>query len=363
MNELQRHTILNFFTIYLGQNNPALNHSRYWVEAFGPYFGQIRAFATHTEFGFQFGSENISLSQIGGGSFPRRVLAIFKLIGITFKIIMSRQRNICFFHMTTRFLPIVGPILKFFQVPIFLWYSHQSSPISLKLSLRWVDVVISPTKNTFPARAKKMITTGHGLVPAQSKIEFNNQESEAYASIDGELKSILVIGRVARVKRIENLFIALANGDISNCIVECIGPLQDQTYFAFLLNLAKELNLEVTHIPALNASELSDYTSKKTFVFSGTQGSVDKAPLEAVANGCLLISTNEDLLNLSGMNDFWLEEFNLQGNEIPLEKQIKLLTNSKIGSAPRMTLTSRCRERNRLQSLSRRISSEMLNYL
>jgi hypothetical protein len=333
------------------------------VEAFYPYFGQIRAFATHTEFGFQFGSKNIILSQIGGGSFPKRVLAIFKLIGITFKIIMSRQKNICFFHMTTRALPIVGPILKFFQVPIFLWYSHQSSPLSLKLSLRWVDAVFSPTKNTFPAQAKRLITTGHGLVPAQSKMELNNQESVYDESIDGERKSILVIGRIARIKRIENLLIALANGDITNCIVECIGPLQDQTYFTFLLDLAKELNLEIIHIPALSASELSDYTSKKSLVFSGTQGSVDKAPLEAVANGCLLISTNDDLLNLSGMNDFWLEEFNRKGCEISLETQIKLLTNSKIGSTPRTTLTSRCRDRNRLQSLSRTICTEMLNYL
>jgi len=351
----KNHVILNFFTIYLGEKNPPLNHTRFWVEAFGPYFTTINVYATHLQKDFKFEAPNLKSVETGGGSFVKRTVAIGRLLWITRNILRSKSKNVCLFHMTTRSLLIMAPILRLFRVPIFLWYSHQARPLSLKLTLPLIDLIFSPTNRTFPINTDKVFATGHGLVLSNRKEEFEIKENQKKGNI-------LVIGRVARVKRIENLLIAASKLPRGNISIECIGPIQDPPYLEQLKELARRNNLVFRHVDAMGKEALNDYMTKRTLVYSGTQGSADKAPLEAVANGCLLISANQDLQTLSGMSTLWWEEFGVHGDELSIEKQLTFLTQRKVSVEARNNLINRCRFNNNLDNLTRTMSTEMLRY-
>lgn len=346
-------TCVNFFTIYLGKKNPPLNHTRFWVESLGAYFTSVNVYATHLQPGYELENLKFKISEIGGGSFLKRIVAILRLLWITMKIVTSKDRNVCLFHMTTKSLLITAPILRLFRIPIFLWYSHQANPLSLRASFPFIDLVFTPTTNSFPIKTNKLSATGHG-------IEFSNIYREIALEDNRDNDAILVIGRIARVKRIENLLIATSNLPKVNRVIECIGPIQDASYLYFLEELARSIKVEFRYIDAMDSEGLSDYTTKKTLVYSGTQGSVDKAPLEAVANGCLLITTNVDLQIISGMGELWREEFGVHGNELSIEKQLTFLTQRRPSLEARNNLINRCRSNNNLDNLTRTMSTEML---
>jgi hypothetical protein len=350
------HICLNFFTIYLGEKNPPLNHTRFWVESLGAYFTSVNVYATHLQPGYEFKNLKFKISEIGGGSFLKRTTAILRLLWITQKIVTSKDRNVCLFHMTTKSLLIIAPILRLFRIPIFLWYSHQAKPLSLRLTFPFTDLVFTPTTDSFPIKTNKLSATGHGL-------KLSNMYREITLENNRDKNTILVIGRVARVKRIENLLIATSNLPRANRVIECIGPIQDASYLYFLEELARRIEVEFRYLDSMESETLTDYLTRKTMVFSGTQGSVDKAPLEAVANGCLLITANVDLQIISGMGEFWREEFGAHGNELSIEKQLTFLTQRRVSLEARNSLINRCRSNNNLDDLTRTMSTQMLRYV
>jgi len=198
--------------------------------------------------------------------------------------------------------------------------------------------------------------TGHGL-------KLSNIYREIALENNRDKDTILVIGRVARVKCIENLIIATSNLPRANRVIECIGPIQDASYLHFLEELARRIDVEFRCLDAMDSETLTDYLTRKTLVFSGTQGSVDKAPLEAVANGCLLITANVDLQIISGMGEFWREEFGVRGNELSIEKQLTFLTQRRVSFEARNSLMNRCRSNNNLDNLTRTMSTQMMRYV
>jgi glycosyltransferase involved in cell wall biosynthesis len=253
--------------------------------------------------------------------------------------------------MTTKALAFLGPILRILRVPVYLWYSHQATPTSLRLSLPFINLVFSPTKESFPIQTEKLLPTGHGItVKATPYLESRVRVRD--------WSSIVVIGRIARVKRIEDLLIAVKSSSISDLKIELIGPIQDQEYKLWLQDLATELGIELQFLGSLNRKDLETTIRKKAIIYSGTCASVDKAPLEAAAMGCLVITNNVDLQILSGMSHFWMRAFCMDGAKISLEKQIQILTSSPVLEASISEAQSIALENN-LESLVKELSAKI----
>lgn len=344
---------LKFFTIYYGDSDPILSHTKSWVESIARHFVHTTVYATHVENNGNQSDEFIAVKELGGGNFFKRFLAVIKLMGITAKMWSSRKNMVCFFHMSAHVSAVIAPFLKIMGINSFIWYSHQAKSLALRMTVPFINLIFTPSEGTFPISSDKIRVVGHGLVPLREFETITNDASR-------DNSSVIVIGRIAPVKRIENLVLALANSGFPSMRIECVGPLQDLQYVEFLRELSQELKVSLVLKGPLSRNDLNLYLAKKGIVYSGTEKSVDKAPLEAVALGCVVITANEEVQKLSYISDFWQKEMGERAKDLSIESQIRLLKEKKISKTARRQLSRNCLERNDLEALMHRIKLEMI---
>lgn len=344
---------LFLFTISVGESIPALSHTEAWISEFSLHFSEVNVYATHVSIDISKLPKNVSIVKLGGGNLLYRLCAVTKLFRLLPRLIIERKKAVTFFHMSTNALVIVGPFLKIMNIPIALWYSHKVAPKSLKVALPLADIVFSPTSKTFPLTTQKIHPTGHGLA-------LKTLTKPTSKTNHRRKNSIVVLGRVAAVKRIENIIYAIKMSREPNLEVECIGPTNDVDYLCFLQELSKELGIRLQIRGPMQRDKLLDLMWSRSMIYSGTEGSVDKAPLEAAASGCFVVTMNSDLEELSGMKNFWEKTFVNQVHNLSLESKLNLIYNAQKNDNLRLDLIHDSRMRNDLGVLIDRISTQMI---
>jgi glycosyltransferase involved in cell wall biosynthesis len=176
------------------------------------------------------------------------------------------------------------------RAPTFLWYAHSSVTRMLRMAERRCDRVFSCSTASYPRRSPRLVVVGHGI------------DTERFAPADeGEGANGLTIcsvGRITKSKRLDLLVEALAR-----CRVRCpqvrfgcriVGP-ADEQYLGGLRSLIERSGLgdsvriepPLAHGDVARVYQTSDVVANMT-----ARHSLDKATLEAMACGCLVLTTN-----------------------------------------------------------------------
>ena len=93
-----------------------------WVEAFAAQVDKVFVYSTHV--GRTNLPANVVVKELGGGSFLKRLVGLFRLYK-SFAIALKHQSSVCMFHhMSPRTLLFVGPLYKIAGIKQGLWYSH-----------------------------------------------------------------------------------------------------------------------------------------------------------------------------------------------------------------------------------------------
>lgn len=133
-----------------------------------------------------------------GFSEPRRLLEFYRRL---LRILHDDRIDVCFSHMIPIFTALASPLLKWRGIPIVHWQAHPTLTWTLRLAHSASDRVVTSLRSAYPYHADKLAVIGQGI---DTDLFCANGDAREDPS------TILCVGRLSRVKRLEILLEAAA---------------------------------------------------------------------------------------------------------------------------------------------------------
>jgi glycosyltransferase involved in cell wall biosynthesis len=194
-------------------------------------------------------------------------------------------------HMTPIWNVLGTPIWSMLRKPQYLWYESRGNRWPLRLALRWIRKVFSASAHGLPFEHKKQVITGHGI------------DTDRFSpGTEAREKGLLVsAGRITRSKRIGLLIESMAKLPSDYRLVLAGAPIteadriedRDMKELAHRLKIADRITFG-----ALPQAELPALLRRADLFLHASVTSLDKAVLEAMACGCLVVSTARALASV-----------------------------------------------------------------
>jgi glycosyltransferase involved in cell wall biosynthesis len=285
---MQADTVM--MTQAVDEEDPVLGFTPGWINALARHVGRLSVYCLRE--GKCDPHENVSLHVLGEGRL-RRLWRLRK--GLNSDLKQMKVRGV-FAHMCPKYAVVARRILGP-RVPVILWYAQWASSRCLTAAHNVAQVVLTPAEDSCPIRSNKVRVVGHGI------------DTEKFKPVPGQPRNGVVLlsaGRMALEKRFEFLIEALAmarkewsHGDITLRILGSPCVERDHQYLSELKRLVRERNLEnaVEFRPAVPYTRVEEeYANCDVFVSTTVRHSFDKAPLEAMACGKIVLTTNQSFL-------------------------------------------------------------------
>ena len=212
-----------------------------------------------------------------------------------------KNHDAVFAHMSPIFAIAAWPFTRVWHKKLVLWYLHRSSTLRLRLALRLVDTLVTADANSLTIRSPKIVAVGHGIDVARFAVPDRTPP-------DGRPLHILSVGRISRIKGFETLIRAAAllrDRDV-DCEVRIIGRTimpKDRRYGRELHALVTRLGVgDIVHfygfVPYRDTP--AHYRWADVVVGCTPPGGIDKTLLEAMAAGCIPLTSNTVMRGLFG---------------------------------------------------------------
>lgn len=282
------------------------------------------------------------IHEYGGGSFKKRVIAIYRLLQLIYRIPRERFKNIGIFHYmnhkTAIWPGILFRILGSYQV---LWYAHASKPLSLRVSSRIVNQIFTSARSAFPLNSNKVLEIGQ-LVKVS---DFPFAQMKDFQRVKG----LVSVGRIAESKNLTQAIKLVAAFPKELECLTLVGPIVDTDYLEYLKTLAHRFSVKIDFVGEIPNHKLAPFLSNFGFYFNGTVGAVDKAAIEAALIGCIVLSSNENVLRLTGLDSFWEESDLKSGINIFDQLTFLMSLSDREREELRKRISKSTRERNDLE--------------
>jgi hypothetical protein len=342
---------LYVFNLVTDLESPILAAAHEWVVALSMNFEFVKVYSTHV--GKVELPANVHLTELGGGGLLGKVNNLLGLAKALASIFRERKKSSVFHHMSSRSLAILGFPIKCLNVPQGIWYSHSHADYSLRIGKIFVDFIFTSTPNSIPLKSKKVIYVGHGISVPGAEFRIPN---------DIYREGIVSLGRVARIKKLESLILAVGEFNLSANLpiaITFIGPISDLEYKQELINLAENQSVSISFFGSVKYTEVLKTLSAFSYIYSGTPNSVDKALLEGSLAGCLVLSVNHDAQLLSGMSE--IMSMNSKSDEPSIVEQLQLLESlpPEKRDPMRKKLSETCERNNNLNQTTAKIAATL----
>jgi glycosyltransferase involved in cell wall biosynthesis len=269
---------LLFITPKIDESHDDLAFASLWAKAFQDGGFDVEVICTH----LGTYTQSMPVHSLGGEKGASRLAQFLRFQ----KLIMTLNYDRVFVHMTPRWLG-AGTWWWFVRrIPTYLWFTHYTRTLSLKIGDKIVKRMFAATKDSLPHYEgdPRKIVTGHGIDTRFWDVpELPDAEREPATHL-------LAVHRISRSKRFEVVLKTLALLPPEYHLTHYgrpMDPTQDPEYAAELERLVKELRLEdrVTFMGSRPMPELrSVYPRFRTFI-NLVPKTIDKTALEAMYAG------------------------------------------------------------------------------
>ncbi|TSD02219.1 MAG: hypothetical protein Athens071424_157 [Parcubacteria group bacterium Athens0714_24] len=277
-------------------NDDLLGAFYLWFEKFAEYCEKITIVCLYK--GECHFPENTKVLNLGKENGRSKLKYIFNF----YKYIWQERRNYdaVFVHMNQNYVLLGGLLWKFWGKKISLWYAHGSVSFSLRLAEKLSDAIFTSTKGGFRLASKKVRVVGQGIDTAKFQVPSSKFQKKS------DKFKIITVGRISPSKDYKTLISAIEilvqKGYIPEIdIVGGPATKGDQKYFSDIKDEIREKKLGgIINFPGpvANKDIVSLLQSSELFVNMGLTGSLDKAILEAMACGLIILTCNEALLEV-----------------------------------------------------------------
>lgn len=235
------------------------------------------------------------VQSLGKESGASRLQRFWRFI-ILAKKIVSHVDGV-FAHQNPEYAILVAPWCKIYKKKLISWYTHKAVTLRRRLMEIMVNRICTASSESFrePLDPLKVAVIGHGIDTEQFKPA---QSITTHGAV-----RLLTIGRISPSKRYENMIkaIVMLKNDITLDIVGDVILESQKSYLSDLKQLVNRENLN-DRIRFLgwkpNKDILPFYQNADIFLNMSETGSVDKAVLEAMASGCLVLTSNNAFVTI-----------------------------------------------------------------
>jgi glycosyltransferase involved in cell wall biosynthesis len=271
------------------ENDDLLGFFIGWLKEFSKKFNKV--FVITLEKGEYELPSNIEVYSLGKEKNNSRISRAIKFYKLLFKIMPNIDG--VFAHMSAAFVIYSWPVAFFYRKKIIWWYLHRAADLKHRLAGKLSFKIVTASAESLNLKNDKIIETGHGI--DIEKFAFQRQPEWP-----GPLK-ILSVGRISPIKNYETLIRAAAilkehNEEFEVKIIGRPVMPKDNEYLGRLKKLVDRLELknELEFIGLVPYRNIAAYYLEADYSINLTpKGGLDKSVLEAMAAGCIVLTSNK----------------------------------------------------------------------
>lgn len=265
-------------------NDDVLGFVHRWLEKFSEKFEKITVICLWKgKYGLPDNVRVLSLGKEKGRSRARYLKNFYKHI---FRY--RKEYDAVFVHMNPIYIVLGGLLWRLWGKRIGLWYNHGHGDWRTRLAVKFAHLVFHTSPYAFVSGNAK----SHRMPAGIDTVNFSpDQNTEKIRN------SILYIGRIAPIKRVDDLVKAaqiLDRSDMDFVLDIYGGHLPEHTeYYKKIAALAKPLGEKIRfHGPVPNRETPDIYRKHMIFVNLTPAGNYDKTVLEAMACQTLVVASS-----------------------------------------------------------------------
>jgi len=189
-------------------------------------------------------------------------------------------------HMTPIWVVLGFPIWFVLRKRMYLWYEARGTKWHTRLAVLIVKKIFSASPGGLPIKTKKNVITGHGI--DINFFTFGEGERDPHL--------LLTLGRLTQAKRLDHIIRNFAKLPHEYRLLN-IGAMiteEDKKTKAELQDLINELGLQDrAEFKTVSDEELRSLLQRGNLLFHASERtSLDKAALQAMACGCLVVTSS-----------------------------------------------------------------------
>lgn len=271
------------------RNDPILGFFHRWIEEFSKEFEKISVICL--EKGEYDLPKNVQVFSLGKEEGKSKAKYIFNF----YKYIWGERKNYdsIFVHMNQEYVLLGSFLWKAWGKKTVMWRNHHYGNFLTKIAMLLSDILMCTSKYSFTARTSKTKIMPVGIDTNLFQDKKNNRIKN----------SVLFISRISPIKKpdllIDSIFVLSKNK--KNLKVSVVGDpaKEDKNFYDSLKKKVNKLYIYnifsfVDSVP--NHKTINIYNQHEVFINLSTSGMYDKTIFEAMACGCLVLSTNKNLV-------------------------------------------------------------------
>lgn len=280
---------LLIITQIIDRSDPGLGFVHSWVEEFSKRFERLIVLCLKK--GDYDLPGNVAVLSLGKERWKNRAKYLFLLF--YFSLRYFNRYDAVLVHMNQEYVLVAGWLWKLFGKRVYMWRNHYAGSPATDIAAAFCDKIFCTSHYSYTARFKK---TKFMPVGIDTGIFRPDQSARRKPG------SILSLGRVAPSKNIHTLIQALGllrdQGIAFTADIYGNAKPGDEGYAESLRQQAKEMKLEgqvrfMAGVPNLTTPMV--YSAHQIFINLSPNGMYDKTIFEAMACGCFVFASNDDL--------------------------------------------------------------------
>lgn len=305
---------LLIITQKVDKNDPILGFFHRWIEEFAKHVEQLTVICLFAgEYSLP---ENVTVLSLGKENGESRLKYLWKFYTYIWQE-RKRYENV-FVHMNQEYVLLGGILWKLFGKKIYMWRNHHAGSLLTDTAALFCTKVFCTSKYSYTTKYKRTVLMPVGIDTKMFKVMPDIRRKE---------KSILFLSRISPIKKPHVLINALCELKGYDFVASIYGDAldKDEKYFEDIKKKVEEFGLDrrvqfFEGIPNYECPKV--YNEHEIFVNLSSSGMYDKTIFEAMACGCNVLVSNE---NLRGeIDDFYLIK---EGGESELFDKIKAVVS------------------------------------
>ncbi|MEK7217500.1 MAG: glycosyltransferase family 4 protein [Patescibacteria group bacterium] len=279
---------LLIITQKVDKNDQLLGFFIDWIAGFAQKFEKVTILCLEKgEFDLP---KNVSVISLGKDRNLSKLFWFFNFYKYLFRY--RKQYDAVFIHMNPIWVVLGSWYWHMTNKKVCLWYAHKSVTFKLRLAEKFSDIIFTSTLDGFRLDSKKVKVVGQGI---------NTDLFKPDKSVSPAPETLINVGRIAPIKNYEPLIEAIKiikDGGI-NVNLTIVGEPTlnvDFKYQEKLVKMVKDIGIEerIKFVGKITNNDLPNYYRKnKIYINLSRTGSLDKTILEAMASGCVVLSSND----------------------------------------------------------------------
>lgn len=264
------------------RSDPILGFFHGWIAEFAQQCGYVCVLGQYVgEYSF---AGKVTVESLGKERGAPRLVQVLRFLSLQWRL--RKQYDVALVHMTPIWVVLGAPLWFLLRKRIYLWYEARGARWPLRIALLSVRKVFSASQHGMPLRTRKSIVVGHGI------------DTVFFAPGDGgrEEKLLLTVGRITASKNLDVIIRTFAQLPEEYRLVivgKSITKADAELSFRLREEIVRRGIQDRVTIQSASQDVLQPLLRRASVFVHASMTSLDKAVLEAMASGCIVVSTSE----------------------------------------------------------------------